>query len=253
VRAARRVAEAIGTDECLLIGGLAVMAHGFVRGTRDVDLLTRLPLSQARRRLDRSGLPTRRSRGDPLEGDFPCLKGQCNGVPFDVLPQIVPVHWEAAVPVGATDAGSLRVVPLTDLLALKLKAQGAKDLMDAGILVLMHPETETRARELAIAYGSLDRLESWLRDPRARAQAREELEHEAGGFRGRGPRGRGREGAGRRDADPASGRDLPAAPRRASTEAKPPTPQPAPPARRAVAPNRARRPRAGARRPSRAR
>jgi hypothetical protein len=87
--------------------------------------------------------------------------------------------------VGATDAGSLRVVPLADLLALKLKAQGAKDLMDAAILVLLHPETETRARELATAYGSLDRLESWLRDPRARAQAREELEHEARAARSR--------------------------------------------------------------------
>jgi hypothetical protein len=185
VRAARRVAEAIGPDDCLLIGGLAVMAHGFVRGTRDVDLLTRLPLAQARKRLEQSGLPTRRMRGDPLEGDFPCLKGDCDGVPFDVVPQIVPVHWEAAFPVGATDAGSLRVVPLADLLALKLKAQGAKDLMDAAILVLLHPETETRARELATAYGSLDRLESWLRDPRARAQAREELEHEARAARSR--------------------------------------------------------------------
>jgi hypothetical protein len=107
------------------------------------------------------------------------LKGECDGLPFDVLPQLVPIHWEAAVPVGARDAGSLRVVALMDLLALKLKAQGAKDLMDAAILVLMHPETEVRARELAMAYRALDRLESWLQDPRARAQAREELEHEA--------------------------------------------------------------------------
>ena len=52
VRVARRVAEALGTDDCLLAGGLAVMAHGFVRGTRDVDLLTRLPLSEARVRLE---------------------------------------------------------------------------------------------------------------------------------------------------------------------------------------------------------
>jgi hypothetical protein len=177
VRVARKVAEALGTEECLLAGGLAVMAHGFVRGTRDVDLLTRLPLSEARKRLERAGLRTRLLKGEPLEGGFSCLKGECDGLPFDILPQLVPIHWETAVPVGASDAGSLRVVPLMDLLAMKLKAQGAKDLMDAAILVLMHPETETRARGLAVAYRALDRLESWLEDPRARAQAREEAEH----------------------------------------------------------------------------
>jgi hypothetical protein len=191
VRVARKVAEAIGPEECLLAGGLAVMAHGFVRGTRDVDLLTRLPLSEARARLGRRGLPTRLLRGDPLEGGFSCLKGECDGLPFDVLPQLVPIHWEEAAPVGESSAGPLRVVPLTDLLALKLKAQGAKDLMDAAILVLMHPETEERARELAVAYQVLDRLEHWLDDPRARAQAREELEHERRRARpARRPRGR---------------------------------------------------------------
>lgn len=179
MRVARRVAETIGAEDCLLAGGLAVMAHGFVRGTRDVDLLTRLPLSEARARLDRGGLPTRLLKGDPRGGGFSCLRGECEGLPFDVLPQLVPVHWEAAVPVPAGGAGSLRVVPLVDLLALKLRAQGPKDLMDAAILVLMHPETEPRARELATAYRVLDRLEHWLDDPRARAQAQEELEHEA--------------------------------------------------------------------------
>jgi len=192
VRVARRVAEAIGTEDCLLAGGLAVMAHGFVRGTRDVDLLTRLPLSEARSRLERVGLAARVLKGDPLAGGFSCLKGECEGLPFDVLPQLVPIHWEAAVPVGASGAGSLRVVPLMDLLALKLKAQGPKDLMDAAILILMHPETTDRARELATAYRVLDRLEHWLDDPRACAQAREELGHErrrrlAGPSRGRRP------------------------------------------------------------------
>lgn len=180
VRVAAKVAETIGVEDCLLVGGLAVMAHGFVRATRDVDLLTRLSLSAARARLERGGLPTRLVKGDPLEGGFSCLKGTCDGLPFGVLPQIVPIHWEATVPLPARGAGSLRVVPLVDLLALKLKAQGPKDLMDAAILVLMHPETEPRARELATAYRTLDRLETWLDDPRTRAQAREELGHEGG-------------------------------------------------------------------------
>ena len=195
VRVARKVAEAIGIEDCLLAGGLAVMAHGFVRGTRDVDVLTRLPLSEARARLESRGLPTRLLRGDPLEGGFSCLKGECDGLPFDVLPQLVPVHWEAAPTVENRGAGALRVVPLEDLLALKLKAQGPKDLMDTAILVLLHPESEPRARELATAYRVLDRFETWLLDPRIRAQAREEAALErrragAAGPRRAGPKAR---------------------------------------------------------------
>lgn len=185
LRVARRVAEALGEEDCLLVGGLAVMAHGFVRGTRDVDLLTRIPLSEARVRLEGRGLPTRLQRGDPIEGGFSCLKGECEGLPFDVLPQIVPIHWEAALSIETKGAGRLRVVPLVDLLALKLKAEGAKDLMDAAVLVLMHPETEPKARELATAYGALDRFEVWINDPRTQAQAREEAELEARPSKGR--------------------------------------------------------------------
>jgi len=178
VRVARRVAEALGQQDCLLAGGLAVMAHGFVRATRDVDLLTRLSLSEARERLSKGGLKSRLLRGDVLEGGFSCLKGDCDGLPFDVLPELVPIHWERAARLEDPAAGGLRAVALDDLLALKLKAQGPKDLMDVAMLVLLHPAAETRARELATAYRILDRFEIWLKDPRIRAQAREEAEFE---------------------------------------------------------------------------
>jgi hypothetical protein len=46
------------------------------------------------------------------------------------------------------------------------------------MLVLLHPETEERARELATAYRALERFEIWLDDPRIHAQAREEAELE---------------------------------------------------------------------------
>lgn len=176
VRAARRVADALGPQDCLVAGGLAVMAHGFVRATRDVDLLTRVPLRDARLRLGRVGLTTDLQRGDAMEGGFTCLKGTCDGVPFDVLPELVPIHWERAPLVWGLATSGLRAVPLEDLLALKLKAQGAKDLMDAAMLVLLHPETKTRARELAVAYRALDRFDMWLEDPRLHEQAAEEAE-----------------------------------------------------------------------------
>jgi len=182
LRVARRLAEALGPDECLLVGGLAVMVHGFVRATRDVDLVTRLALSEARSRLEKAGLPTKLLKGDAFEGAFSCLKGECERLPFDVLPQLVPIHWEAAESVGALGSG-LRAVALRDLLALKFKAQGAKDLMDTAMLVMLHPASEPHARELATAYRVLDRFEHWLSDPRLRAQAREEarLEEQAAG------------------------------------------------------------------------
>ena len=178
LRVARRLSEALGENDCALAGGLAVAVHGFVRGTRDVDMVTRLLLSEARARLEKQGLKTELLRGNPLDGGFSCLKGHCEGLPFDVLPQLVPIHWDLTAPVDtpyvAGDVAGLRAVALEDLLALKFKAQGPKDLMDAAMLVLLHPETEARARELATAYRTLDRFEHWLADPRIRAQAREE-------------------------------------------------------------------------------
>jgi hypothetical protein len=174
MRVARRVAKALGEDDCLLAGGLAVSAHGFVRATRDVDLVTRLSLAEAKRKLAAAGLDTTLLRGDALDGGFSCLKGEANGLAFDVLPQLVTIHWELALPVEAGGRSRLRVVAIQDLLALKMKAQGPKDLHDAAMLVLLHPESEARAKELATAYRTLERFESWLDDPRTRAQAEEE-------------------------------------------------------------------------------
>jgi hypothetical protein len=175
---ALEVARSLDPAECLVIGGLAVMAHGFVRATRDVDLLTRLPLTEARRRLADSGVETRMLKGDFFEGGFSCLQGALGGVPFDVLPELVPIHWELATPLLGTAQAPLRLVALVDLLALKLKAQGPKDLMDAAMLVLLHPETRESTRELAVAYGVADKLDMWLTDPRLARQAKDEAERE---------------------------------------------------------------------------
>jgi hypothetical protein len=72
------------------------------------------------------------------------------------------------------DSMRVKVVGLDNLLALKFRTAGPQDLLDATRLVLRHPEHEARAKELAKAYRTLDRLEVWLRDPRIREQAREE-------------------------------------------------------------------------------
>jgi hypothetical protein len=173
IAAAVRLSRLIGPDECVLIGGLAVGVHGYVRGTDDLDLITRVPLSRTQQLLRAAGIETRILRGDIVEGGFDCLKGELEGIPFDVLPPLVPIAWGDAVTLDV-DSMQVKVVDLDGLLALKFRAAGPQDLLDAVRLVLRHPEHEARARELARAYRTLDRFEVWLKDPRIRAQASEE-------------------------------------------------------------------------------
>lgn len=182
---ALRLAGILGPDSAVLVGGLAVAVHGYSRATDDVDLLTRLDLKEARKRLRAEGIDTTLTRGDPLEGDFPCLQGTLEGVRFDILPELVPIDWERSLrlSVGGTE---LNVVDLASLVRLKLRAGGPQDLMDAAHLLLQHPEHLAKARELAKKYHLEEKLEIWLKDPRTQVQAEEERArgHERGRKRG---------------------------------------------------------------------
>ncbi len=171
-RVAADLVSALGEEDCLLVGGLAVGIHGYVRATDDVDLIVRMPLAEARRRLADRNIETRLLRGDSFEGDFPCLKGVREGIPFDIMPPLVPLVWERSIALGK--AGGLRVVDLDGLIQLKLKASGPEDLLDVARLVLLHPDVRERARELALAYRCLDKLDTWLADPRIREKAAEQ-------------------------------------------------------------------------------
>ena len=173
-----RLARLLGPDECVLVGGLAVGVHGHVRATGDLDFVTRRPLAETRERLRKAGIAGRLQRGDALEGGFSSLTGEIDGIPFDVLPPLVPVAWDHALALDMP-GGTIKVVDLDSLLQLKFRAGGHQDLLDVARLVLLHPEVETRAIELATAYGATDRFEAWLHDPRTRAQAREDAEREA--------------------------------------------------------------------------
>jgi len=154
-----------------------VGAHGYVRATDDLDFISRQPLATIRERLRAAGIETRRLRGDILEGGFCCLKGEIDGIPFDVLPPLVPIAWDQALAVSI-GGGTLKVVDLDALLQLKFRAGGPQDLLDAARLVLRYPEAEARAKELATAHGSRDRFDAWLRDPRILSQVREDAARE---------------------------------------------------------------------------
>jgi hypothetical protein len=166
------LARVLGEDG-LLVGGLAVGAHGYVRATRDVDFVARTPLSELRKRLDDQGIPAILTRGDVLEGDFPCLRGTLGGVRFDILPPLVPLVWDRAITLSMGKGTTLRVVDLEGLLRLKFRAGGPRDLMDAAALVLIHPQQQRPARELATAYRVAEWFETWLADPRLRTEVAE--------------------------------------------------------------------------------
>ena len=181
VKAAAQLLRILGGDRCALAGGMAVNAHGFVRGTRDVDVVVAMPLAEARRLLSKSGVTARLFKGDLVEGDFPCLKGvipvgsrPADAVPFDVLPTLVPLEPERFVDL-LVRGQRLRVVDPDTLIRLKLKAGSSHDLYDVAILANLHPDWMEHALALAASHGTEmgERLATLIREPRVRGQAKE--------------------------------------------------------------------------------
>jgi len=168
-----RLVRIIGESECAVAGGLAVNAHGYVRATKDIDIVVSLPLAEARRRLAARGVKTTLFRGDVLEGDFSCLKGALSGVPFDVIPPLVPIEPERAVRIEL----HRQVLPIVDfetLTRLKLKAGSPKDLLDIAMLAIIRPQRRERVLQLAAYDPDMRaRLLSFLDDPRLKRDARE--------------------------------------------------------------------------------
>ncbi len=172
-RAAARLVRILRDGDCAIVGGLAVNAHGFVRATRDVDVIVALSLVEARRRLADAGLPTRLLKGDGLDGDFDCLKGVVGGVPYDVLPPLVPLDTERTIVIEVHGL-RLPIVDFETLTRLKLQARGPKDLLDLAMLVNLRPERRERVLGLAAAApGVAKRLLALLDDPRVIRDARE--------------------------------------------------------------------------------
>ncbi len=185
LRAASRLLESLSDPDSALIGGLAVSAHGYIRATRDVDILVAIPLEEARLRLSAHGIASRVRRGDFFEGDFPVLKGSLGRVPFDIVSRLVPFEAARAHTV-VTGVLNLRVVDLETLARLKLKAASPKDLWDLAILVHLNQRTRHRILEIASQYPQqAERLRSFVEDPRARREAHERARDLREGNRGR--------------------------------------------------------------------
>jgi hypothetical protein len=167
-----------------LAGGMAVAAHGYLRATKDVDIVVGIPLREAQARLQAHGIASTLRLGNPLDGDFSCLEGVVDGVPFDIIPQLVNIAWERRESVTVGTA-TVEVVDLERLFDLTLRAGSPRDLVDVAILVLLHPGSEARALALARNRRLDAELTRYLNDPRHRALAAElraaEAEREAAG------------------------------------------------------------------------
>jgi hypothetical protein len=181
VRAAAQLLRILGEERCAIAGGMAVNAHGFVRGTRDVDVIVTMPLADARKLLSENGVTARLFKGDMVEGDFQCLKGviavgsrPADAVPFDVLPALVPLAPERFVDV-VVRGQRLRVVDPDTLIRLKLRAGSSHDLYDVAILANLHPDWMEHALAHAVSHGKEmgERLATLIRDPRVRRQAKD--------------------------------------------------------------------------------
>ena len=183
------VARILGPESCVLIGGLAVAAHGHERATKDVDFITRLSLADAKLRLVAHGLSVEVRRGDPDEGVPTFLRTTVAGIPVDVLPMLVEIDWARLPDVPLTHDTSIKVVDLDTLLLLKTRAGGMQDMLDVAQLAWRNLDRLPLARELAGRYDVRHKLEACLADrrerqkfveglpPEKRRRARDELTH----------------------------------------------------------------------------
>jgi nucleotidyltransferase AbiEii toxin of type IV toxin-antitoxin system len=180
-RAGAKLLDILGRDRCAIAGGMAVNAHGFVRATRDVDVMTAMALDEARRKLRERDVAARLVKGDALEGGFDCLKGvigvgakAAEAIPFDILPALVPFDPARAIEI-VVRGSRLAIVDADTLMRLKLTAGSIKDLYDIAMLANLHPSWAERAIALATEARSdtAQRLADLIRDPRVRAEARD--------------------------------------------------------------------------------
>lgn len=136
--------------EPIVIGALALAAHHYIRFTEDVDLGVDADLQQMRdlqKRLNADGFTAilhEPDADDPLggvlniSGDFGLVQVVNFGGRFPAVIQ----DALAANPQTLTESGTLRIVPLAQLVALKLYAGGLKSKVDIVELLRRNPEVD---------------------------------------------------------------------------------------------------------------
>ena len=152
---AERIAELLAREglEVLVIGAVALAAHRYVRFTQDVDLGVNAAPAKMRHLVD-----SLRSRGYEAVFHEPDAQDPLAGV-IDVsgaFGMVQIVSFEDRFPAAIRDAlagedirtrpeGALRVMPIPQLVALKLYAGGWKSLADIVELLRRNPEADLEA------------------------------------------------------------------------------------------------------------
>ena len=159
LRCARTVSEILGPDSCAVIGGMALSAFGFVRGTLDADFISSGEPMAMNAALRGKGVESQLTWGDPDDPLPWVIRGEVGGVPFDILPQVAGTRVDRGT--FLPDLG-ITVCSVEDFIALKCFAGGPQDLADIANLIGVRPDLRTSALRVAGAYGLSERLLSFL-------------------------------------------------------------------------------------------
>lgn len=130
----------------LLVGGQAVIAHGYVRATADVDIFLRPDAENARRTLaamDEWSMPVGLTEAVLVDTDHPPAGFTFGVKPFrvDLLTALVGVSFDEAcsgVTTVEMDGVPIRLVGLQELLVIKRLAGRPRDLEDVRQLERIH-------------------------------------------------------------------------------------------------------------------
>lgn len=157
IREAEAIAPLLAKEglECVVIGAIALAVHRYVRFTEDVDLGVNADLKQMRRLVE-----VLESKGYDVElhepdGDDP-LAGVIDITGSFGMVQIV--SFENRFPAAIRDAlaadkipliagSNLKVIPIPQLVALKLYAGGLKSIADVVEMLRRNPEVDLKEIE----------------------------------------------------------------------------------------------------------
>ena len=98
--------------------------------------------------------------GDPEDPHPWVVRGDIEGVRFDILPQIAGTRVERGTPLPGL---GIRVCGVSDFIALTCDAGGPQDLVDVANLISVRPDLREEALRIARDYGISHRLLPFLK------------------------------------------------------------------------------------------
>lgn len=139
---------------------MALSAFGYVRGTLDADFISKDDPGQILSSLRKNGFDCLLTWGDPEDPRPWVVRGDIEGVRFDILPQIAGTRVERGTPLPGL---GIRVCGVSDFIALTCDAGGPQDLVDVTNLISVRPDLREEALQIAGDSGISHRLLLFLK------------------------------------------------------------------------------------------